>query len=133
MYKITLTAFLAATLLPVSASAVETSFHGFLTIGAGAVSESGIVYAGYDDDVSFEPDTVSGIQLGAPPSLAPPTSRISDARVYWWLARRRRLWLRTALWWWLSATTAATMSDTVRSRFWNRCTALSATSSIRVS
>lgn len=65
MYKTTLTAFLAATLLPVSASAVETSFNGFLTIGAGTVSESGIEYAGFDNDVSFEPDTVSGIQLGA--------------------------------------------------------------------
>ncbi len=60
-----LAAGIAVTWLPMTALAVETSFDGFLTIGAGSVSESGIDYAGYDDDWSFEPDTVSGFQLGA--------------------------------------------------------------------
>lgn len=64
MIKHTLAAIVAVTLLPVPALAVETSFDGFLTIGAGKVSESGIEYAGYEDDWSFEPDTVSGLQLG---------------------------------------------------------------------
>lgn len=60
-----LAACLAVFSLPMTAAAVETSFNGFLTIGAGSVSEEGIEYAGYDDDWSFEPDTVSGFQLGA--------------------------------------------------------------------
>lgn len=64
MKKHTLVAVLAMILLPASAIAVETSFDGFLTIGAGKVSESGVEYAGYDDDWNFEPDTVSGLQLG---------------------------------------------------------------------
>ncbi|MGB5246254.1 MAG: hypothetical protein WBM54_06205 [Woeseia sp.] len=59
-----LAALLAATLLPATVLAVETSFDGFLTIGAGKLSASGIDYAGYDDQWNFEPDTVSGLQLG---------------------------------------------------------------------
>jgi len=43
----------------------EFEFNGFLSAVGGAVTDDDTSYAGYDDDVNFEPDSVLGIQINA--------------------------------------------------------------------
>ncbi len=65
MNKTMLATLATALLAPGLAGAVETSFDGFFTLGTGRVSESGVEYAGYDEDGSFKPDSVAGLQFSA--------------------------------------------------------------------
>lgn len=48
-----------------AAVAVEWTFNGFATAGGGTLSVDGTDYAGYDGDVSLEPDSVLGGQVTA--------------------------------------------------------------------
>lgn len=56
---------LVAALGFVTSASAEITFSGFASFVGGKFSEDNYTYAGYDDDVSFSPDTVVGIQLGS--------------------------------------------------------------------
>lgn len=69
--------FLSFALLAVSVnthSSVQINnnirLDGFLSVGAGALTDSDVEIAGYDEDISFSPDSIIGLQL---------SSRINDS------------------------------------------------------
>ena len=43
--------------------AEELVVNGFMSVGAGVLSNSEVSVKGYDDDISFSADTVVGVQL----------------------------------------------------------------------
>lgn len=57
----------ATILLATSASMAESiKMNGFASIGAGIQLEEDTVYLGYDEDLTFQPDNILGLQVSAP-------------------------------------------------------------------
>ena len=63
-FRVTVTFLLA---LPMTALANDDlSINGFLSVGASKSDADAVYYEGIVDEISFEPDTVVGVQLSAP-------------------------------------------------------------------
>ncbi|RMF14903.1 MAG: porin [Gammaproteobacteria bacterium] len=56
---------IAGALMASNAALADISFNGFATIAGGLTSSDKETYAGYDKDLTFEPDTLVGLQANA--------------------------------------------------------------------